>query len=240
MLQTFVALIRLNLRLESDLRIRVQRRYTRTVAAGLSTCGLVFIAATVLAQTQPTDAPRLRGVLLECDAGADGEFAIRGPGSEVILYRFDAKTRVERNGMTAALQLLRPGEEIEVSSSPIADSPLRYATLVTALERVAPPAIARVPRKPANPISADLLFPRGDLTFSGVVSYLKDGRLILRTQNGAEQTITLRRDTRYLAGGGIAAASDLKANMHVFVRAGKGLFGDTEAYQVIWGAYLQP
>jgi hypothetical protein len=205
-----------------------------------SAWGLVLIAAGALAQTAPPEAPKLRGALLECDARPEGEFAVRGPGNEVVRYRFDAKTRVERGGMVATLPLFHPGEEIEVTSSPIFDSPLRYATAVSALERVAPPSIAHPPHKPASAIPIEPFAPRGDLTFSGVVSFLAGGRLILRTQNGNEQTILLRHDTRYLAGGGIAASSDLKANMRVFVRAGKSLFGETEAYQVIWGRYLQP
>jgi hypothetical protein len=204
-------------------------------------CGLIFAAAALaLAQTPPSEAPVLRGTLLECDAGSAGEFAVRGPGSEIVLYRFDPKTRVERSGIAATLPLLHPGEEIEVSSAPIPNSPVRYANSVIALQALPPPSIARAPRKPPAAVPPEPLFARGDLTFSGVVSYLSGGRLILRTRNGEEQTILLRRDTRYLAGGAIAAASDLKANMRVFVRAGKGLFGDTEAYQVIWGGYLQP
>lgn len=203
--------------------------------------GLIFAAALAFAQVPPSEAPVLRGTLLECDAGSAGEFAVRGPGSEIVLYRFDAKTRVDRSGMPTTLPLLHVGEEIEVSSAPISNSPVRYANSVTALQALPPPSISRAPRKPA-PVTAppEPLFARGDLTFSGVVSYLAGGRLILRTRNGEEQTILLRRDTRYLAGGVIAAASDLKANMRVFIRAGKGMFGDTEAYQIIWGGYLQP
>jgi len=32
----------------------------------------------------------------------------------------------------------------------------------------------------------------------------------------------------------------LKPNTRVFVRAGKDIYGEIEAYQVIWGAILQP
>lgn len=206
--------------------------------------------AAVLAQVPPPQLPvsipppqlaTLRGVLLELDAGVEGgEISVRGSGNEVVRYRFDAKTRVERAGMAATLRLLLPGEPVEVQSHPIADSPLRYATAVLALDRLAPPQIVRRPRAPASAMPAASVFPRAELTFSGVVSFLGSGRFILQMRNSGEETILLRSDTRYLAGGAIVAGSTLKANMRVFVRAGKDLFGHTEAYQVMWGGFLQP
>ena len=78
------------------------------------------------------------------------------------------------------------------------------------------------------------------MTFSGVVSHLNDGRLVLRTRAAGEQTIQLRKDTRFLADGETVAATDLKTNMRVFVQAGKDVFGHVEAYQVVWGGILQP
>lgn len=216
-----------------------RRRYTRSVIYRGSICGLVLLAAAI-AQIPATDAPVLRGVLLECDSGSTGELAVRGPESEVILYRFDAKTRVERAGVSTSLELIKVGETIEISSTPAADSPVRYAASVVALDPVAPPRIARQTQRPAPLPQLDPLFPRGDMTFSGVVSFLSSSQMILRTRAGEDQTILLRRDTRYLANGNIAKPSDLKANMRVFVRAGKDLYGHTEAYQVVWGGILQP
>jgi hypothetical protein len=35
-------------------------------------------------------------------------------------------------------------------------------------------------------------------------------------------------------------ADSLKPNMRVFVRAGKDLYNEVEAYQVIWGTILSP
>jgi hypothetical protein len=34
--------------------------------------------------------------------------------------------------------------------------------------------------------------------------------------------------------------ADLKPNMRVFVRAGRNLYNEVEAYQVIWGTILMP
>jgi Domain of unknown function (DUF5666) len=207
-----------------------------------SACGIVLlISAVAWAQVPPPAAPLLRGAFLEGDARVEaGEFSVRGPGNEVVRYRFDAKTRVERGGLATSISLLSPGEQVEVESGPIPDSPLRYARSVLAINAL--PVQRAAPHPRARPIGSPLdpQFPRGELTFSGVVLFLADGRLILRTQNAGEQTILLRQDTRYLAGGDIVKGSDLKANMRVFVRAGKDLFGHTEAYQVMWGGFLQP
>jgi hypothetical protein len=202
---------------------------------------LLFAVALTQAQAPPSQASFLRGVLLERDAPGDsGEFSVRGPQSEVVRYRFDAKTLVVLGDRTGSIAQLHPGEEVEVQSDPIAESPLRRALFVHAVALPAPPRPTSRPRTPTSSLPPETMFPRGDLTYSGVVSFLSDGRLVLRTRDAGEQTILLRRDTRYLAGGDIARGSDLKANMRVFVRAGKDLYGHTEAYQVMWGRFLEP
>jgi len=79
----------------------------------------------------------------------------------------------------------------------------------------------------------------GNLTFAGVVSRLNSQRLILHTRAG-EETILIRQDTLYVDNGGTVNAADLQPNMRVFVRAGKNLYEQVEAYQVIWGSILEP
>jgi hypothetical protein len=201
-------------------------------------------AAAVLAQA-PSQPAASSGTLLERDTQIEGgEFAVRIAGNEVIRYRFDSHTQVDRSGAASSVPLLRPGDEIEVASEPIPDSPLRYARAVHVTHALAPPrAIARTRATssvtPSNS-SLDSLFPRGDVTYSGVISYLADGRLMLRTRDAGDLTILLRQDTKYLAGGDIVKGTELKANMRVSVRAGKDIFGHIEAYQVMWGPFLQP
>jgi len=209
-----------------------------------SACGIVLLSsACARAQGPPSLAPHpeaLRGVFLEADPRVEaGEFCLRGPGSEVFRYRFDAKTRVQRSGLATTISLLHPGEQVEVASTPLADSPLRYAVSILAVDPLPAPRIAPRPHTRTLGTPIEPQFQRGELTFSGVVSFLADGRLILRTRD-AEETILLRKDTRFLASGNVVRGSDLKANMRVFVRAGKDLFGHTEAYQVMWGGFLQP
>jgi hypothetical protein len=63
---------------------------------------------------------------------------------------------------------------------------------------------------------------------------------VLHTRGGGDQTILLRQDTRYLQDGEMVGSSELKPNMRVFIRAGKTLYNEVEAYQVIWGEILEP
>jgi hypothetical protein len=214
----------------------------------------LLLAAAAWAQTTPPPFPQLHGVLLERDAQINGgEFSVRGADNEVIRYRFDRNSEVWRGEALISIPQLHPNEEVDIQSDAIPESPLRYARSVHAA--ITKPAVHLAPHTTrvlaaalplalpaALPVglTVDPLFSRGDLTFSGVVSFLHDGRLVLHTRNAGELTILLRKDTRFLAGGDIVPGSDLKANMRVFVRAGKDLFGHTEAYQVMWGGFLQP
>ena len=50
--------------------------------------------------------------------------------------------------------------------------------------------------------------------------------------------ILLRNDTRYLEDGQVVGLASLKPNMRVFVNAGKGLYDEVEAYQIVWGRIL--
>jgi hypothetical protein len=229
------------------------RRYTRKVRLA----GVLLVSALIsAAQIPPQNAASLRGVLLERDAQADGgEFSVRAAGSQVVRYRFDAKTYVEREERPIDVPRLRPGEKVEVLSDPLSGSLLRYARTIHVIDPAPPP---RAVTRPASRLDPSLnpsltlaltsgirpfpepLLPRGDMTFSGVVSRLSDGRLVLRTRNAGEQTILLRQNTRFVADGETVAAVELKTNMRVFVRAGKDVFGHVEAYQVVWGGILQP
>src|SRR5450759_1465515 len=65
-------------------------------------------------------------------------------------------------------------------------------------------------------------------------------RVVLHTRAAGDLSILLRKDTRYLADGQLVDAESLKPNMRVFVRAGKDLYNEIEAYQVIWGKILTP
>jgi hypothetical protein len=86
----------------------------------------------------------------------------------------------------------------------------------------------------------DLIFPRGNLTFAGVIAKVSANRVVLHTRREGEKTILLRLDTRYLEAGAPVDAGELKPNTRVFVRAGRNLENQIEAYQIVWGQILEP
>ncbi len=183
--------------------------------------------------------PLVVGILLERDAQAgSGEFSVRIAGNQVLRYQYDRKTFVEREDQMIDVPRLQPGEKVEVVSDTVPGLWLRYARTIHVVEPLAPPPPKGRPRP--YRASAERALPTGNLTFSGVVVRLSGERLVMHTRGGGEQSLLLRTDTRYLADGGIVEAGELKPNMRVFVRAGKNLYDQVEAYQVIWGAILEP
>jgi hypothetical protein len=64
--------------------------------------------------------------------------------------------------------------------------------------------------------------------------------MVLHTRLEGQKTILLRGDTRYLEGGTPADPADLKPNTRVFIRAGRNLEDQIEAYQIVWGQILEP
>jgi hypothetical protein len=186
----------------------------------------------------------IRGVLIEYDnPGPVGEFSIRAKNTnQVYRFRFDAKTYVEREEQRVSMQSLQKGDTIEVVGDRDESMAVHYARTVHVIDAAHPPRAAALSGSlrsyRASPI--DLLAPRGNLTYSGVIARLTADRLVLHTRQEGDKTILLRRDTRYLEGGTMAESADLKPNTRVFVRAGKNFEDQVEAYQVIWGEILQP
>jgi hypothetical protein len=84
------------------------------------------------------------------------------------------------------------------------------------------------------------IYPRGNLTFGGVVIRRSPTVLVVRTRTEPEKIIRLREDTRFLDSGTPATSADVSVNTRVFVRAGKNFENDIEAYQVIWGEIAGP
>jgi hypothetical protein len=196
----------------------------------------VLLLVPLISAAQP---PLVRGVVLERDSEAgSGEFSVRAPDNQVYRYRFDGKTYVEREDRLIDIPRLYPGEKVEVVSDQLPGSKWRYARTVHVLEDPAPrPPAARRPRPASGFAERSVL--AGNLTFSGVVQRLNAERLVLHTRAG-DELILLRQDTRYLENGEVVEAATLRPNMRVFVRAARDLWGQVEAYQVIWGKILDP
>ena len=203
--------------------------------------GAVMILAGLAAGQTFNVSPLIRGVLIERDAHATaGQFSLRAADDRVFRYRFDAKTYVERENRLIDVAQLAPGDKLEVLSDEGPASALRYARTIHVIQ----------PPPPGRPVSQGRLRAyRGaveqyealaTLSFSGVVSSLQTDRLVLHTKEAGDQTILLRQDTRFLENGEIVERTTLEPNMRVFVRGGRSLYGEVEAYQVIWGEILAP
>lgn len=193
-----------------------------------------------MAQT-PASPALVRGVLLERDTPTgSGEFSVRAADNQVFRYHFDAKTYVERENRMIDVPRLQPGEKVEVVSDTVPGSVLRYARTIHVLQDQPPPRSLTAGRLRAYRTPAERSVPTGTLTYAGVVFRLTGERLVLHTREGGDQAILLRKDTRFLENGETVEAANLKPNMRVFVKAGKDLYDQVEAYQVIWGSILDP
>ena len=205
----------------------------------MRTCGLWLLIPWMLAAQAAYDSPIVRGVVLECDSRTSGELAIRTAENAVLRYQFDPRTYVQREERMIEAARLTAGEKVEIVSDRASGFALRYARTIHVIQPMPPPRPQRsgAPR-PYNP---SLETTRtGTLTFSGVVYRVSAGKLVLHTREGGDQAILLRPDTRYLEEGQVVDQGSLKPNLRVFVRAGKGLYDEVEAYQVIWGSILAP
>ena len=185
----------------------------------------------------------VRGIVLECDApGPSGEFRVRAGGTDqVYRFKFDSKTYVERDDQRISMAGIEKGDAVEVVSDRDAGLAIHYARTVHVINPR--PVRRQVPFASRNRTYSppfDLLAPRGDLTFTGIVDSITLERLVLHLRSGARTPILLRRDTRFIAEGEQVDAAELKPSTRVFVRAGKNLDDRIEAYQIMWGEILEP
>jgi hypothetical protein len=201
----------------------------------------LILLAPLLAWAQ-VPPPQMSGVLLECDRNvATGELAVRAADNQVYRFQFDARTFVERDSFTGTVTRLVAGDKVDVESDPVDGSLLRYARTIRVVVPKAVPRmnLAEVRERSSTSRLPEVLLPHETITFAGVVSRLNSQSLILHTRTG-EQTVLIRKDTRYIDNGDTVEAADLQPNMRVFVRAARNLYEQVEAYQVIWGKIMEP
>jgi hypothetical protein len=222
-----------------------------------ATAALLCLCCWRLPAQGPAAIPHIavvRGVVLECDdQHAGGEFSVRLPDNEVLRYRFDEKTAVERDNYPIDVPRLHPGERVEVVSEAVPGSLLRLARTVHVILAPDPPSgrprggitplaapqLATVRAPHASRLLDDMPLWRGNLSFSGVVTHLGQSGLVLRTREG-DRNIRLLPNTRYLENGVLVDAATLRPNMRVFILAGRNLNNEVEGYRVIWGQILRP
>ena len=190
---------------------------------------LVLIVAGAFAQ-EPAPKGIVRGKLVTIAAG---NLSLITPLGSSYRCSFDHHTYMEREGQRIFAPALRADDTVEVITDVKAgDCYARTVRIVSATSRL----LGARSYRPA----LDHIFPRGNLTFAGVVRRFNGNVLVLRTREEAEKIILLREDTRYLESGHPADFTKLAVNTRVFVRGGRNVENDLEAYQVIWGEIPGP
>jgi hypothetical protein len=198
-----------------------------------------MFTASILAQEGPP-VGILRGDLVERDGTATaGELAVRAADSSVYRCSYDVKTYFERDKERISATTAKAGDKVEIISDRRQGNVKCYAMLVH-IEKVAPNPPVAIRRLRLGPSPTESIFPRGNLTFSGVVVRVNPSQLVLRTRVDGPKTILLRQDTRYFADGEGVAVSNLIVNTRVYIRAGKTFEDQLEAFQVMWGDILNP
>jgi hypothetical protein len=202
---------------------------------------LVLLLFAALLQAEQAPSGIVRGQLVNwTGAPGGGQLTIASAAGEYSCT-FDAKTYMERDGQMVAIKAFSPGDRIELVTDRKPGSDVCYARTLHAVEQ---PVVRKIPghRPPLQqgPSPTEAWAPRGDMTFSGVVVRVLPEMMVLRTRSEPRQTIQLRRDTRYMSDGVRVDAADLKVNTHVFVRCGRNLDDEIEAFQVIWGGIVHP
>lgn len=205
----------------------------------LSTAAALMSVSPVAAQLRNAS-PLIRGVLVERDARSSGEFSVRAADNQIFRYHFDSKTYVEREDRLVDIPRLDPGEKIEVLSDEGPAATVRYARTVHVMLPPLPGRSASRERMRAAHSPVDYFTPISTMSVAGVVSRVGPDWLVLHTREAGNQTILLRQDTRYLDNGEAVEAAALQPTMRVFIRAGRNLYDEIEAYQIIWGEILEP
>lgn len=202
---------------------------------------MVLIAAGALCAQTRMPVGIVRGDVVSLQGSAtSGELRIKAPDDTVYACLYDVRTYFERDLHRIGISGLKPGEPVEVVADRTPGTSNCYARTVhvvdTHAQKLAPGARPRL-RSSSSPTEA--WAPRGNMNISGMVVQRAPYTLTLKTRTGTE-TLLLRPDTRYVGAGLRVAADSLHINQRVFIRAGRNLEGDVEAYQVMWGEITSP
>jgi hypothetical protein len=210
----------------------------------LSAVGLLIASAgagPLLAQEEPP-VRILRGELIRWDVrGLAGELSLRDALHRMQRCRITPDTYMTRQTLRVTPVGIKPGDFLEI----VADlrEGIEACRALTIYVRASDPSMrhVRAPLSiPPQRIIMDNLWPRGSLTFAGVIQQLTPTRMVVQTRKNGEKTFNLRPDTVYTAKGLLVEAGKLEVHMRVFVRAGNGVEGEMEAYQVLWGDIVTP
>ena len=184
-------------------------------------------ALALLAQVEPPIGI-LRGELI---SATESGLEMRGAGKVVYKCGYDFRTYFERENERITATNIHAGETVEVVADPHPGTSVCYARTVHVID-----PNRKSKRWRANPSPTESFAPRGDLTYSGVVTRQDSQSVTVKTRTG-DVVLQKRPDTRYLDGGQRAETAAI--NSRVFIRAGRNLDGELEAYQVVWGNILK-
>lgn len=201
---------------------------------------VVLVAGPALAQE---NAPIgiLRGDLVAWSGSSrTGSIVFRNAEKRLFECTFDDKTWFERENEHIAISAMRPGDHLELVADRKTPSAPCYARTVQVLDITTTRRTAS--GKPVfryHNSATELFAPRGELTFAGIVTGIDGNELTIRTRDKVKHVLLLRTDTRYLGDGLPRERSSLEPQTLIFVRAGRNLDGDIEAYTIIWGDILE-
>jgi len=169
-----------------------------------------------------------------------GLLTFRNGDSRLLECGFDDKTWFERENEHIVISAMRAGDHLELVADHKPPSTRCYARTVQILDVTLPRRTASgKPGLRSHNSATELFAPRGDMTFAGIVMGINENWLTLLTRDKGRHVLLLRPDTRYLGGGLPLERSNLAPQTLVFVRAGRNLDGDIEAYTIVWGDILE-
>jgi len=203
---------------------------------GMRLFRMIAIAVVTAPLCAPADMPKglFHGQMVSWEGSpTKGILLARNTAGTVEGCGYDALSIVELSRQRITVAKLEPGDPVEIITDHKPGSRDCYIRMLEVVPPGPPPnrVTAVAAKRPAFEL------PRGDRTVSGVIIRRDARSMTLRTRDG-EQTLLLRKDTRYLGDGAQQDAGALLVNTRVFVRAGPTLDGGVEAYQVMWGDIL--
>jgi hypothetical protein len=195
---------------------------------------VIALIAVACSGQEPAPPGILRGQIVTVDKSA---LEVRTVTAVTYRCLLDNRTYIERDGQRIFAGALRVDDSVEIVADRNATK--CWARTVRIVRPV--PVTGQRSRVLPRPYRAlDHVFPRGNMTFAGVVRRVSPSMLVLHTRTEPEKVVLLRDDTRYLAGGMPSELESLVVNTRVFIRGGKNLEDSLEAYQVVWGEIPGP
>jgi hypothetical protein len=206
-------------------------------------CLLIFASCCALFAQENAPIGIVRGDLVKWEGtNGAGELEVRTADTRLLTCTFDGKTYFERDNERLAPGAMIAGDRLEIVSDRRAGLPqICYARTVHVIDMIALKRTSALHQRLREaPSPTELFAPRGDLTYAGIVSHIGSGAIVLKTRGDGDKTILVRSDTRYLGEGQRVGPEMLPLRTRVFIRAGKNLDGEIEAYQIVWGDIIHP